>query len=70
VPQIVPVQVNLPELLKAMPAKPENAAVMYAIMSNLAVIRMNLAGDSNESGRSAARKLKLTTTVRLDRTDE
>ncbi|MBI4265707.1 MAG: hypothetical protein HY657_15135 [Acidobacteria bacterium] len=31
-------------LLKAMPAKPENAAVRYAIMSNLAVIRMNLAG--------------------------
>jgi len=32
------------ELLKAIPAKPENAAVVYAIMSNLAVIRMNLAG--------------------------
>ena len=32
------------ELLKTIPAKPENAAVTYAIMSNLAVIRMNLAG--------------------------
>jgi len=32
------------ELLKALPAKPENAAVTYAIMSNLAAIRMNLAG--------------------------
>jgi hypothetical protein len=32
------------ELLKALPAKPENSAVKYAIMSNLAVIQMNLAG--------------------------
>jgi hypothetical protein len=29
-------------LLKALPARPENAAVMYAIMSNLAVIQTNL----------------------------
>ena len=29
-------------LLKALPARPENAAVMYAIMSNLTVIRVNL----------------------------
>jgi hypothetical protein len=32
------------ELLKILPSKPENAAVMYAIMSNIAVIQMNLAG--------------------------
>ena len=32
------------KLLKALPAGPENAAVIYAIMSNLAVIQMNLAG--------------------------
>jgi hypothetical protein len=35
---------GISELLKAIPAKPENAAVTYAIMSNLARIRMNLAG--------------------------
>jgi len=29
-------------LLKTLPAKPKTAAVMYAITSNLAVIRMNL----------------------------
>jgi len=32
------------ELLKRLPARPEDAAVKYAITSNLAVIRMNLAG--------------------------
>lgn len=32
------------ELLKKLPSRPENAAVMYAIMSNLAVIHTNLAG--------------------------
>lgn len=32
------------ELLKALPPRPENAAVMYAITSNLTVIRMKLAG--------------------------
>jgi hypothetical protein len=32
------------ELLKRLPAKPENHAVIYAIMSNLAVIQTNLAG--------------------------
>jgi hypothetical protein len=32
------------ELLKRLPAKPENHAVMYAIMSNLTVIQTNLAG--------------------------
>jgi hypothetical protein len=30
------------KLLKMLPSKPENAAVMYAIMSNLTVIQMNL----------------------------
>lgn len=30
------------ELLKTLPSKPENAGVMYAIMSNLTVIRTNL----------------------------
>jgi hypothetical protein len=32
------------ELLKRLPSKPENAAVLYAIMSNLTVIQMNLTG--------------------------
>jgi hypothetical protein len=32
------------ELLKTLPSKPENAAVMYAIMSNLTVIQTNLTG--------------------------
>ncbi len=32
------------ELLKTLPSKPENAAVMYAIMSNVAVIHTNLIG--------------------------
>ena len=32
------------ELLKALPSKPENAAVMYAIMSNVAIIQSNLTG--------------------------
>jgi hypothetical protein len=31
-------------LLKTFPSKPENAAVMHGIMSNLAVIQTNLAG--------------------------
>jgi hypothetical protein len=31
-------------LLKHLPSKPENHAVIYAIMSNLAVIQTNLAG--------------------------
>jgi hypothetical protein len=33
---------GIDRLLKALPARPENAAVMYAIMSNLAVIQTNL----------------------------
>ena len=32
------------ELLNTLPSKPENASVMYAIMSNIAVIRTNLIG--------------------------
>jgi hypothetical protein len=32
------------ELLKRLPSMPENATVMYAIASNLAVIQTNLAG--------------------------
>ena len=32
------------ELLKRLPSQPDNAAVLYAIMSNLAVIHTNLAG--------------------------
>ena len=32
------------ELLKTLPSKPENAGVLYAIMSNLTVIQMNLTG--------------------------
>jgi hypothetical protein len=32
------------ELLKTLPSKPENAAVMYAIMSNVTVIHTNLIG--------------------------
>ena len=32
------------KLLKTLPSKPENAAVMYAIMSNIAVIQTNLIG--------------------------
>jgi hypothetical protein len=32
------------ELLKALPAQPENRGVMYAIVSNLAVIHSNVAG--------------------------
>ena len=31
-------------LLKHLPSRPENHAVMYAIISNLAVIQTNLAG--------------------------
>lgn len=42
--EIVKAANGIGELLKALPAQPENAAVMYAIMSNLAVIQMNLAG--------------------------
>jgi hypothetical protein len=34
------------EVLKTLPAKPENASVMYAIMSNIAVIQTNLVGMS------------------------
>ena len=32
------------ELLKTLPSKLENAGVMYAIMSNIAVIQTNLIG--------------------------
>jgi len=32
------------ELLKRLPSKPEDAGFKYAIMSNLAVIQMNLTG--------------------------
>ena len=32
------------ELLKRLPSNPESAPVKYAIMSNLTVIHMNLAG--------------------------
>jgi hypothetical protein len=32
------------ELLKTLSTKPEDAAVMYAIVSNLTVIQMNLTG--------------------------
>jgi hypothetical protein len=32
------------ELLKALRAQPESRGLMYAIVSNLAVIQMNLAG--------------------------
>ena len=32
------------ELLKHLPSKPENAGVMYAIMSNVSVIHTNLVG--------------------------
>ena len=32
------------ELLKTLPSKPENAGVLYAIMSNIAVIQTNLIG--------------------------
>ncbi len=32
------------ELLKALPSTRQSAPAMYAIMSNLAIIRMNLAG--------------------------
>jgi hypothetical protein len=42
--EIVKAVNGISALLKALPAKPENAAVTYAIMSNLAVIQMNLAG--------------------------
>jgi hypothetical protein len=35
---------GIAELLKVLPARPENASVMYAIMSNISVIQMNLAG--------------------------
>ncbi len=35
---------GISELLKTLPSKPENAAVMYAIMSNVAVIHTNLIG--------------------------
>ena len=35
---------GISELLKTLPSKPENVAVMYAIMSNLTVIQMNLTG--------------------------
>lgn len=42
---------GIEELLKRLAAHPDHAAVMYAIMSNLAVIQMGLAGarrfDSN-----------------------
>ena len=31
-------------LLKTLPSKPETAAVMYAIMGNVSIIRTNLAG--------------------------
>jgi hypothetical protein len=37
------------ELLKRLPSKPEDASVKYAIMSNLAVIRMNLTGRPSAS---------------------
>jgi hypothetical protein len=37
------------ELLKRLPFKPEDASVKYAIMSNLAVIRMNLTGRPSAS---------------------
>ena len=32
------------ELLKTLPSKPENAGVLYAIMSNIALIQTNLIG--------------------------
>jgi hypothetical protein len=32
------------ELLKTLPSKPENEGVLYAIMSNIAVIQTNLIG--------------------------
>ena len=32
------------ELLKTLPSKPENAGLMYAIMSNIAAIQTNLIG--------------------------
>ena len=32
------------ELLKRLPTRPEDAAVKYAIISNLSVIQMNLTG--------------------------
>jgi hypothetical protein len=32
------------ELLKTLPSKPDNPSVLYAITSNLTVIRMNLTG--------------------------
>ena len=35
---------GISELLKTLPSKPENAGVMYAIMSNIAVIQTNLIG--------------------------
>ena len=35
---------GISELLKTLPSKPENAAVMYAIMSNVAIIQSNLTG--------------------------
>jgi len=36
-------------LLRRLPSKPENHAVMYAIMSNLAVIQTNLSGTPRET---------------------
>lgn len=35
---------GIDELLRALPSRPEDAAVIYAIMSNLTVIRMKLSG--------------------------
>jgi len=35
---------SIGELLKRLPSKPEDAGLKYAIVSNLAVIQMNLTG--------------------------
>jgi hypothetical protein len=42
--EIVKAVKGIGELLKTLPARRENAAVMYGIMSNLAVIQTGLAG--------------------------
>jgi len=42
--QIVKALNGVGELLKTLPSKPENAGVMYAIMSNIAAIQTNLIG--------------------------
>lgn len=60
--EIVKAVNGIGELLKALPAKPENAAVLSAVRHHV-----ESRCDSDESGRSAARKLELTPTVRLDK---